>query len=105
MNRRWFQFVLMAILTIATFTPLLEIFDRWDVLSGPWNDTELGVTALFIGVAISLAIAFLLRLSLVCSLQNVFLGLFQSTDQGARHAQAIEAKPRISLPPLIPLRI
>lgn len=105
MVRRWFQFLLVGILTVATLTPLLEIFDRWDVLCGPWNDTELGVTALFLGIAISLTIAFLLRVSLVSSLQNIFLGLLPLPARDLFCTEVIGAESCASIPPLIPLRI
>lgn len=105
MNRRWFQFVVLGILAVAAITPLLEIFDRWDVVSGPWNDTEMGVTALFLGISIAVTIACLLRLAAICSFCSIVLGIFPPSNNRFLFAELQARTIHCPLPPLIPLRI
>jgi hypothetical protein len=105
MTRRWFQFVVLCLLAIATITPLLEIFDRWDVIADPWNDTEMGVTALFLGISIAVTIACLVRLTAICSLSCIFLGLLQPTENRVFATVSYLQGVHFSLSPPIPLRI
>ncbi len=105
MNRRWFQFVILGILAVATITPLLEIFDTWDVIPGPGNDTELGVTALFLGISIAVTIACLIRLAAIGSFSSVVLAILRPGEHQARSAALPSTILRIFSPPLISLRI
>lgn len=61
MSRRLFQLVAGAVLILAALTPLMESFDRWDDDPGPVNDTEIHLTAWFVGVGIVLTFAKRLR--------------------------------------------
>src|SRR6266851_5640130 len=61
MSRRLFQIVVAIILAAATLTPLLEAFDRWDKNPGPDSDTEIHVTAWFVGLGVALVVARALR--------------------------------------------
>ena len=61
MSRRLFQIVVAIILAAATLTPLLETFDRWDKNTGPDSDTEIHVTAWFVGLGVALVVARALR--------------------------------------------
>ena len=61
MSSRLFQFVAAAILFLVTFTPVTEAFDRGDKNPNPATDTEMTVTALFVGVGLALTLAKLLR--------------------------------------------
>ncbi len=61
MSRRLFQIVVAIILSAATLTPLLETFDRWDKNPGPDSDTEIHVTAWFVGLGVALVVARALR--------------------------------------------
>jgi len=48
------------VLILAALTPLMECFDHWDKHPGPANDTEIHLTAWFVGVGIVLTLAELL---------------------------------------------
>ena len=61
MSRRLFQIVVTIILAAATLTPLLETFDRWDKNPGPNSDTEIHITAWFVGLGAALVVARALR--------------------------------------------
>ncbi len=46
---------------LAALTPLMESFDRWDNDPGPVSDTEIHLTAWFVGVGIVLTFVRRLR--------------------------------------------
>jgi hypothetical protein len=49
------------VLILAALTPLMECFDRWDKNPSPASDTEIHLTAWFVGVGIVLTLAKLVR--------------------------------------------
>jgi hypothetical protein len=61
MSSRLFQLAAGIVLILAALTPVMECFDRWDKNPGPANDTEIYLTAWFVGVGIVLTLAKLLR--------------------------------------------
>lgn len=61
MSSRVFQLVAGLVLILAALTPLMECFDHWDKHPGPANDTEIRLTAWFVGVGVVLTLAELLR--------------------------------------------
>src|SRR5713226_305958 len=104
MSRRLFQIVVAIILSAATLTPLLETFDRWDKNPGPDSDTEIHVTAWFVGLGVALVVARALR----------YVPTPAKIGRQARESQVCTAfaslehprfEPDVSPPPLIPLRI
>jgi hypothetical protein len=104
MSRRLFQIVVAIILAAATLTPLLETFDRWDKSPGPGSDTEIHVTAWFIGLGVALVVARALRY--VPTLAKIGRRIRASqtcTAFVSRERPRLE--PDVSPPPLIPLRI
>jgi hypothetical protein len=88
---------------LAALTPLMECFDFWDKNPGPASDTEIHVTAWFVGVGIVLTIAKLLRhipvFAILKTRQNQVLLARQTMPFGDYCFE-----PRGS-PPLISLRI
>jgi hypothetical protein len=103
-SRRAFKFVSVIVLLLAALTPLFECFDHWDKNPGPSNDTEIHLTAWFVGVGIVLTLAELLRRAptFVISKLRYFL-LVQLWSR-----LWLEARKRIQpteSPPLVPLRI
>ncbi|MDX6456697.1 MAG: hypothetical protein QOE55_394 [Acidobacteriaceae bacterium] len=104
MSRRLFQFVVVVILAAATLTPLLETFDRWDRSAGPDSDTEIHVTAWFVGLGVALVVARALR----------YIPTLATSGRQVRASQTCNAcvskdrprfEPDVSPPPLIPLRV
>lgn len=104
MSRRLFQIVVTIILTAATLTPLLETFDRWDKNPGPNSDTEIHVTAWFVGLGVALVVARALR----------YVPRLAKIGRQVRASQTCTAfvslerprlEPEVSPPPLVPLRI
>lgn len=61
MARRIFQLAAGLVLILVMLTPLAECFDHWDKNVVPANDTELNITAWFVGVGIVVALAELSR--------------------------------------------
>jgi hypothetical protein len=91
-------------LILAALTPLMESFDRWDNDPGPVSDTEIHLTAWFVGVGIVLT--FVKRLRFIPYLASLKERLYQSLPAWAanRTWTGNELEPTGS-PPLIPLRI
>ena len=104
MSRRVFQLAGMLVLVLATLTPFAECFDRWDKNPGPANDTEIHLTAWFVGVGIVLTLAKLLRrlppLAATPPTRDCSAGL-RSTPRLAHEAPPLPT----GSPPLISLRI
>jgi hypothetical protein len=102
--RRIFQFAAGIVLILATLTPLAEYFDHWDKHVVPANDTELNITAWFVGVGIVVTLARLLRyVPALASSKRRPGPSIQSPPllpAGASHRPASTASP-----PLVPLRI
>lgn len=104
MSRRVFQLVAALVLIFATLTPLINCFDTWDKGQPPANDTELQVTALFIGAGFVLVLPKLVRRFVIPAIRvqltpRLFcLGISLPCSGWASPEQAAS-------PPLIPLRI
>lgn len=62
MRNRAFQIAAYVVMVLAALTPLLECFDHWDTKPGPENDTEIHLTAWFVGVGVVLTLATTVRL-------------------------------------------
>ncbi len=103
MSRR-FQIVAGIVLILAALTPLMECFDHWDKSPGPANDTEIHLTAWFVGVGIVLTLAKAMRYV------PAFTRIRRRPDEVFRAWQALRVeengrpKPTVS-PPVLPLRI
>lgn len=104
MARRIFQFAAGLLLILVTLTPLAESFDHWDKHVVPANDTELNITAWFVGVGIAVALAKLLRYVPALTSSKRRPGPFLQSPPflpaGANDRPASTASP-----PLVPLRI
>lgn len=50
-----------VVLLLAALTPLMECFDHWDKPGPPINDTEIHLTAWFVGVGVVLTLAKVMR--------------------------------------------
>jgi hypothetical protein len=100
-SRKIFQLAGTAILILATLTPLMECFDRWDNNSGPANDTEIRLTAWFVGIGVVLTLAKILRRIPPLAIHRATINRsfhFQPTAQNERPIPTAS-------PPLISLRI
>jgi hypothetical protein len=104
-SRRFIELAAAIVLILAALTPLMECFDRWDNEAlGPDSDTEIHVTAWFVGVGIVLTLAKLLRyIPLLVSSRKHYhhvlprwQGVRQWTDNNPESTES---------PSLIPLRI
>lgn len=104
-SRRLFQLVAGLVLILATLTPLMEFFDHWDPnTTVPATDTELNVTAWFVGVGFVLTLAKLLRyVPALAGLKKRVNRVFQGPPV-SRPDLSVRPEPTGS-PPLIPLRI
>lgn len=104
MTRRLFQIAAGLVLIAATLTPLMESFDHWDGKVAPINDTELNVTALFVGVGLVLTLSKLMRYipALASSLRQICQRL--EAPRAVRTDENTCPMPTAS-PPLTPLRI
>lgn len=62
-SKRYLQLLAVVVLLFATLTPLANCFDTWDKgpAAAPANDTELHVTALFVGAGVLLVLPKLVR--------------------------------------------
>jgi hypothetical protein len=102
-SRRVYQLAGTLILLLAALTPLMECFDRWDKDPGPANDTEIHLTAWFVGVGVVLTLAKLLRrlpaLAITRATRRRFFQIPASRLVG------IERPAPTGSPPLLPLRI
>src|SRR5713101_6520192 len=104
MSRRLFQIVVAIILAAATLTPLLETFDRWDKNPGPDSDTEIHVTAWFVGLGVTLVVARALRY--VPTLAKIGRQVRSSATRTALVSwERPRFEPDVSPPPIISLRI
>jgi hypothetical protein len=103
-SRRLFQLVAGIVLILAALTPLMECFDRWDKNPSPASDTEIHLTAWFVGVGIVLTLAKLVRYVPAPLGSNKRPEPVLHVWQALRHGgdDRIEAT---GSPPLIPLRI
>ena len=103
-SRRIFQLAGTLILILATLTPLMECFDRWDTNPGPANDSEIRLTAWFVGVGVVLTLAKLLR-------RLPTLAISRATRSNsiqlprALHLPHTQSPGPTGSPPLLPLRI
>ena len=104
MARRIFQFAAGLVLILVTLTPLAESFDHWDKHVVPANDTELNITAWFVGVGIAVALAKLLRYVPTLASSKRRPGLPHASLACLR-AVAAERPASTASPPLVPLRI
>ena len=104
MARRIFQFAAGLVLILVTLTPLAESFDHWDKHIVPANDTELNITAWFVGVGIAVALAKLLRYVPALASSKRRPGLPHASLAFLR-AIAIDRPASTASPPLVPLRI
>ena len=103
-SRRFFQLAAGIVLILATLTPFMECFDRWDKNPSPASDTEIHLTAWFVGVGIVLTLAKLLRYV------PAFVSSSERPDPVFNVCQAFRlgADDRLEptgSPPVIPLRI
>jgi hypothetical protein len=104
MPRSLFQIVVTIILAAATLTPLVEAFDHWDKNPGPDSDTEIHVTAWFVGLGVALVVARALRyVPALAKIGRQVRGSQPCTTFVSRDRPRFE--PDVSPPPLIPLRI
>lgn len=104
MARRAFKLAAGLVLILATLTPLVECFDHWDHNVTPTNDTELSVTAWFVGAGIVLTLAKLLRyVPALASSNRVPSELCQASFASRLGADNLPAP--TGSPPLISLRI
>ena len=103
--RRLFQIAAGLVLILATLTPLMELFDHWDGNVAPINDTELNVTAWFVGVGVVLTLSTLLRYipALAGSRRQTRHRL--GAPRALRPADKNKCPAATGSPPLIPLRI
>ncbi|MHB1960593.1 MAG: hypothetical protein ACYCO5_16385 [Acidobacteriaceae bacterium] len=102
--RRIFQLAAGLVLILVTLTPLAESFDHWDKHVVPANDTELNITAWFVGVGIAVALAKLLRYVPTLAASNRSPGRPRLAPAALR-AVAAERPASTASPPLVPLRI
>jgi hypothetical protein len=103
-SRRVFQLAGVLILILATLTPLMECFDRWDANPGPANDTEIHLTAWFVGVGVVLTLAELLRRLPALAVSRTTRNLSFHLPRALQLVHNERPAPTGS-PPLIPLRI
>lgn len=102
--RRIFQLAAGLVLMLVTLTPLAECFDHWDKNVVPANDTELNITAWFVGMGIAVALAKLLRYVPAPTSSKRHPGpSFQALP--ARRSPTIDRPASTASPPLVPLRI
>ena len=104
MARRIFQLAAGLVLILVTFTPLMESFDHWDKNVVPANDTELNITAWFVGMGIAVALAKLLRYVPTLAFSNRSPGR-PCLAPAALRAVAANRPASTASPPLVPLRI
>ncbi len=104
MSRRLFQVIAGIVLVLAALTPLMESFDRWDSDPGPVSDTEIHLTAWFVGVGIVLTFAKRLRYIPYLASSNERPYQILST-RAAERLYTDDALEPTGSPPLTPLRI
>jgi hypothetical protein len=103
--RRLFQIAAGFVLILATLTPLMELVDHWDGNVAPINDTELNVTAWFVGVGLVLTLSTLVPYipALAGSRRQTRLRL--GAPRALRPTDEDKCPAATGSPPLIPLRI
>lgn len=94
-------------LLLAALTPLMECFDHWDKHPGPANDTEIHLTAWFIGAGVVLSLAELLRYTPSLTASKPTRRYSFKTPTTIRQPQSIRVEPTGSppIPLTAPLRI
>lgn len=104
MAHRIFQLAAGVVLIFATLTPVVNAFDTWDKNQPPANDTELRVTAWFVGAGFVMVMAKMLRYrpALARAERNSNGGA--QTPPTLRPIAGERPEPTASPPP-IPLRI
>ena len=103
-SRRFFHLAAGIVLILATLTPFMECFDRWDKNPSPASDTEIQLTAWFVGAGIVLTLAKLLRYVPALVSSSRCSDPILLVWQALRHGGDTRLEPTGS-PPLIPLRI
>lgn len=103
-RHRAFQFVAGLVLIFATLTPLVNCFDSWDKGQPPANDTELQVTALFLGAGFVLVLPQLVPWLFDRTVRREQAPTMASDRAAPLAAHASRPVPSVSPPP-IPLRI
>lgn len=93
-----------VVLILSALTPLAECFDRWDKNPGPANDTEIHLTAWFVGVGVVLTMAKLVRR--LPHLTRSYAGVDRSLQPLPVLGRGNPDRPvPTGSPPLLPLRI
>ncbi|HEY4045339.1 MAG TPA: hypothetical protein VGM27_00615 [Acidobacteriaceae bacterium] len=105
MTRRWFRLVLAIVTLVSALEPLVEIFDWWDKTPGPWDDSELRITLLFIGIGIALSLALLQRLATEACFRLGLFGFLPFQRRSGLCSAALKPVACTCSPPLSPLRI
>jgi hypothetical protein len=103
-SRRTFQLVAALVILLAALTPLMECFDHWDTKPGPGNDTEISLTAWFVGVGVVLTLAESLRRIAPLAVTRMKQARLVNSRPTPRRRESRAVEPTGS-PPLIPLRI
>lgn len=105
-SKRYLQLLAVVVLLFATLTPLANCFDTWDKgpAAAPANDTELHVTALFVGAGFLLVLPRLVRPFLLIA---AMVGKADQPSAPFLHCFSVHrATPAPSAsPPATPLRI
>ena len=103
-SKRVFQIVATVVLLAAALTPLMECFDHWDKAGPPVNDTEIHLTAWFVGVGVVLTLAKVMQRAVTMVATKV-----QRRDASIVWTTLCAFDPAhvepTGSPPLIPLRI
>ena len=104
MSKRVFQIVAAMVLLAAALTPLMECFDHWDKAGPPVNDTEIHLTAWFVGVGVVLTLAKVMRRAVAMVAMKMERRETFVAWPLLRVFDGMQVVPTGS-PPLIPLRI
>ena len=96
----------MVVLLLATLTPLANCFDTWDKgpAAAPANDTELHLTALFVGAGFVLVLPKLVRRFRIVAGCAGWVATHSASSLGEFTLARSRPAPSAS-PPAIPLRI
>lgn len=105
MRNRAFQIAAYVVMALAALTPLLECFDHWDTTPGPENDTEIHLTAWFVGVGVVLTLVTTVKLVAGPVGSNVSRRLWHPLLDYGITRQAVGIVEPTGSPPPIPLRI
>ncbi len=93
-----------VVLLLAALTPLMECFDHWDKAGPPINDTEIHLTAWFVGVGVVLTLAKVVRRAVAMVAAEMEPGEPFVAWPLLHMSVGLQVEPTGS-PPLIPLRI